>query len=297
MLPAAGTVLICGDIVRESTDGYLDKSEQACVTSYYRHVSELFFPTYTSILIAINLSGGRVSVGGFTLAMLPMMVALMVIGWAVYLRKVPKEAGFEATESKGWYWKHMGKSLWTIVFTVVLIVTLRVPVYLAVFICIVLNALVGRFSWTEIKPFFRSALEAKFIVNTVIIMVFKEVLAATGVISALPGFFAGLPIPTFLVFALIFFFGSIVSGSTAIIVMCMPMAMATVSTGGLPLFVLLMRMTYAAMQLSPTHVCLAICAEDYGVTLGALIRKTIPLVRIFSLLAFGYYGFLTLLAF
>ena len=89
MLPAVGTVLICGDIVRESSDGYLSPEEQACVTSYYRHVSELFFPTYTSILIAINLSEGRVRVGTFTLAMLPMMIALMAIGWIVYLRKLP----------------------------------------------------------------------------------------------------------------------------------------------------------------------------------------------------------------
>ena len=99
-------------------------------------------------------------------------------------------------------------------------------------------------------------------VSTLLIMVFKEVLAATGVIAALPGFFSSLPIPTFLVFAHIFFFGSIVSGSQAIIVLCMPMAMATLplGPGGLPLFVLLMCMTYAAMQVSPVHVCLAVCA-------------------------------------
>ena len=61
MLPAVGTVLICGDIVRQSTDGFLKTEEQACVTSYYRHVSELFFPTYTSILIAVDLSAGKVT--------------------------------------------------------------------------------------------------------------------------------------------------------------------------------------------------------------------------------------------
>ena len=133
-------------------------------------------------------------------------------------------------------------------------------------------------------------------VSTLLIMVFKEVLAATGVIAALPGFFSSLPIPTFLVFALIFFFGSIVSGSQAIIVLCMPMAMATLplGPGGLPLFVLLMCMAYAAMQVSPVHVCLAVCAEDYGISLGALIRKTLPMVLSFCLVAFGYYGLLSL---
>ena len=296
MLPAVGTVLICGDIVRESTDGYLKVEEQACVTSYYRHVSELFFPTYTAILIAIGLSEGRVSVPAFTLAMLPMMAALMAMGWLFYLRKLPKDAGFTAQEPKAFYWKLFGKSLWTIAFTVVLIVAFNIPVYLSVLICIVLNALVGKFKWAELKPFFASAFEAKLMVSTLLIMVFKEVLAATGVIAALPGFFSSLPIPTFLVFALIFFFGSIVSGSQAIIVLCMPMAMATLplGPGGLPLFVLLMCMAYAAMQVSPVHVCLAVCAEDYGISLGALIRKTLPMVLSFCLVAFGYYGLLSL---
>lgn len=295
MLPAVGTVLICGDIVRQSTDGYLTVEEQACITSYYRHVSELFFPTYTSILIAIDLSDGRVSVGSFTLTMLPMMLALMAMGWLFYLRKIPKDAGSSASEPKLYYWKLLFRSLWTIAFTVILIVVFSIPVYAAVLACILLNTLVGQFRWTDLKPFFASAFEGRLVVSTLLIMMFKEVLAATGVISSLPGFFAALPIPSFLIFALIFFFGSIVSGSQAIIVLCMAMAMATVTEGGLALFVLLMCMTYAAMQISPVHVCLAVCAEDYRISLGALIRKTIPLVVSFCLVSFGYFALLTLL--
>ncbi len=290
MLPAVGTVLICGDIVRQSTQGYLEVEEQACVTSYYRHVSELFFPTYTSILIAIDLTEGQVSVGSFTLAMLPMVVALMAMGWLFYLRKVPKDAGYVADQSKAFYWKLFFKSLWTIGFTVLLIVAFGVPVHVAVLLCILCNVFAGRFTWRELAPFFASAFEARLMLSTLLIMMFKEVLAATGVIGALPEFFATLPIPTFLVFTLIFFLGSIVAGSQAIIVLCMGMAMA--AEGGLAMFVLLMSMTYAAMQISPVHVCLVVCAEDYHISLGALIRKTLPLVVSFCLIAVAYYGIL-----
>lgn len=296
MLPAVGTVLICGDIVRDSSDGYLSPEEQACVTSYYRHVSELFFPTYTSILIAINLSEGRVSVGAFTLAMLPMMAALMAIGWLIYLRKLPKDAGFTPSHGKGWYAGLLIRSLWTIVFTVVLIVVFNVPVYLAVLMCILLNIVVERFSFSELLPFFKSAFERRLIISTLVIMIFKELLSATGVISQFPHYFDMLPIPAFLVFAIIFFFGSVVSGSQAIIILCMPMAMATVGTASaLPLFILLMCMTYAAMQISPIHVCLAVCAEDYHVSLGTLVWKTLPLVALFCGASFVYYAILLLL--
>lgn len=297
MLPAVGTVLICGDIVRQSTDGFLKTEEQACVTSYYRHVSELFFPTYTSILIAVDLSAGKVSVGGFTLAMLPMLAVLMAIGWLFYLRRIPKDAGFFAGRPKAFYWKLLLRSLWTIIFTVILIVAFGVPVHIAVLACIVCNLFVGRFGWKELRPFFASAFEARLMISTLLIMMFKEVLAAAGVISALPAFFSSLPVPPFLVFALIFFFGSVVAGSQAIIVLCMGMAMAAAAQGGLALFVLLMCMAYAAMQLSPVHVCLAVCSEDYRISLGTLIRKTVPLVGVFCLAAFGYYGLLRLFGF
>ena len=297
MLPAVGTVLICGDIVRQSTDGFLKTEEQACVTSYYRHVSELFFPTYTSILIAVDLSAGKVSVGGFTLAMLPMLAVLMAIGWLFYLRRIPKDAGFFAGRPKAFYWKLLLRSLWTIIFTVILIVAFGVPVHIAVLACIVCNLFVGRFGWKELRPFFASAFEARLMISTLLIMMFKEVLAAAGVISALPAFFSSLPVPPFLVFALLFFFGSVAAGSQAIIVLCMGMAMAAAAQGGLALFVLLMCMAYAAMQLSPVHVCLAVCAEDYRISLGTLIRKTVPLVGVFCLAAFGYYGLLRLFGF
>ena len=65
---------------------------------------------------------------------------------------------------------------------------------------------------------FRTAFEPVIIFNTVLIMMFKDIITSTGVIHELPVFFGSLPIPMPLVFALIFFFGTIVAGSQAMIV-------------------------------------------------------------------------------
>ena len=112
----------------------------------------------------------------------------------------------------------------------------------------------------------------------------------TGAVEELPAFFSTLPIPTYLVYALIFFFGAIVVGSQGIIVLCMPMAMAALHGGpALALFILLMSMNYVAMQISPVHICLTLCAEDYKVPLGSMILKTMPMVVVFTVLSFGYY--------
>ena len=289
-LPAASTVLICGPIVRDSVGDSLTKPEQAAVTSYFRHISESFLPTYTTIFIAVSLTNGAVSVSSFLVAMLPMVVALYITGYLVYLRRVPKETGIVSDQPKSWYWKLLAQSVWPIVLSIILILALNLPVYVAVVVCIVINVFVNHFSLQELAPFVRTAFEGKLMLSTWLVMIFKETLAATGAVEALPGFFSTLPIPTYLVYALIFFFGAIVVGSQGIIVLCMPMAMAALHGGpALALFILLMSMNYVAMQISPVHICLTLCAEDYKVPLGSMILKTMPMVVVFTVLSFGYY--------
>lgn len=293
-LPAASTVLICGPIVRESVGENLSDPEKAAVTSYFRHISESFLPTYTTIFIAVGLTNGAVNVSSFVLAMLPMVVALFITGYVVYLRRIPKETDMIPDQPKKYYWRLLFQSVWPIVTAIAIILIFKLPVEVAVLICILINIFVNKFSFDELKPFFRTAFEAKLILSTWMVMIFKEVLAATGVIAKLPEFFATLPIPTFLVFALIFFFGAIVAGSQAIIVLGMPMAMASLNGGpALALFILLMCMNYVAMQISPVHICLTLCAEDYHVPLGSLVVKTIPMVAVFTVLAFAYYFLLS----
>lgn len=289
-LPAAGTVLICGPIVRDSVGDYLNTPEKAAITSYFRHISESFLPTYTTIFIAVGLTGGAVTVSNFVLAMLPMVAALFITGYLIYLRRIPKDTGMVPDQPKAYYWMLLAKSVWAIALAIALILIFKLPVEVAVLICIVINLFVNRFSFRELIPFFRTAFEGRLMLSTWLVMIFKEVLAATGVISKLPEFFSTLPIPTFLVFALIFFFGAIVAGSQGIIVLCMPMAMASLNGGpALSLFILLMCMNYAAMQISPVHICLTLCAEDFNVPLGAMAMKTMPMVCVFTIISFAYY--------
>ena len=49
-----------------------------------------------------------------------------------------------------------------------------------------------------------------------------------------------------------------------------------------------MSLTYIAMQVSPTHVCLGIITEDQGTTFNGLVRKTMPVLISFTILAVVY---------
>ena len=308
LLPSPAAAFIAGDMVKSSCGDYLDKNEQAFVTSYFRHIPESCLPTYSSIILAVSLSG--VALNGFLLS----MVLPVVLRYLFYLRRVPKDTGLPPAQSKAREWRNLVASLWPIALAIVLVIAVpyipfstisgfppaaaeflgSFPVWLAVIISIVLYFFIGRFRFKEVTPYFSSAFELNIMLNTVVVMIFKEILTESGVIAELPDTLSKLPIPTFLVFALLFLIGTIVGGSTAIVTLCTAPAFAAMPDGGVPLLMLLMCFSYAAMQISPTHLCLTLIAEYFDSNFGVLVKKTIPVIAIFMVLILGYYLLLTL---
>lgn len=293
LLPSAGALTICGSMVDDACEEHLDAEEKTFVTSFFRHIPESFLPTYSSILIAITLSG--VSASAFVLAMLPMVVVLFILGYVFYLKKIPKDTDTLESKYKNKEWIKFGKSLWSIGVIIFIILVFNLPVHVATPIVIICNFFIDKFTIKEVIPMFVSAIEKIIILNTILIMIFKDIITYTGVINLLPDFFGQLPIPLPLVFALIFFFGTIISGAQAIIALCMPMAIAATPDLGIPLVVLLMCFSYAAMQISPTHVCLFIATEYYNTSIGSLIKRTLPVIFCFCAISLIYVQILTMI--
>ena len=286
LLPSAGAVLIAAPIVQNASGDYLTREEQTFVTSYYRHISEAFLPTYSSILLALDLSG--VDMTKFVVGMLPMVAILFILGYVFYVRKIPKSNGISQSKDKKDDLINLIISLWPIAVTITIILTLKIPVYMAVIPVIIVSAILNKFSVDELIPMVKTAFETKLIVSTVMIMIFKELLTFTGVIGRLPEYFEKLPIHPAIIFSLIFVIGTLVAGSQAIIALALPLAFATIPDGGLALMILLMCMTYIAMQVSPTHICLAIVTEAFDVSFIELVKKTFPILIIFTAITAVY---------
>ena len=277
MLPTPNAAFIAGDIVKASAGDYLDDQQQAVVTTYFRHVSESFMPTYNSILTALVLSG--VAAGEFVPAMLPVVAVIIASGCFWFLRgKVPTATGEEPSKNKMGDLREIFTGLWAILAIIVLVVAARMEVYAAGLLVTLAYMLIHRFPVSRLRALLLQSFQWRLYLNTIGIMIFKEFLSVSGAINGLTASISALPLPSWLVFVLTFFFGGIVSGSTAMIVLCLPVAMATVPGAGLPLLVLLMGTVYAAMQVSPTHICLSLTADYFGIPLGTLFRKTLPAV-------------------
>lgn len=130
--------------------------------------------------------------------------------------------------------------------------------------------------------------------NTFLVLVFKEFIGFSGVLTILPNVLSQLPIPTYMIFVLLFLMGGIISGASGIIALGTPIAFATLQSG-MPFMVLLMCVCHAASQLSPTHICLSVASDYFHVSLSDLIKETIPKSLCFIAFAIIYYQFLNLI--
>ncbi|NBH73717.1 DUF401 family protein [Clostridiaceae bacterium] len=290
LLPSAASMILCSEIVKDSTEGYLKPQEQAFVASWFRHIPESSLPTYTSVLLMLNLAG--VEISRFLAGMVVPVLALAILGYAACLRKIPSDPGTPKSRSRLQDMVSLLGHLWSLLLILVLILVFGCQVVTSVLASIVLSVLVYRVGIKELKAMFFSAFEKKMLGNTFLVLVLKEFIAYTGVLELLPGAMGALPLPAYLVFALLFFVATMVSGSTGAIAMGTPLAFAAIP-GGVPLMVYLMCIVHGASQVSPTHVCLAVASDYFHVALGDLVKKTLPVTLLFCVLMTVYYQVLT----
>lgn len=293
LLPSPAAAIICGEIVSDAAGDALDKDEKAAVTSYYRHIPESFLPTYSAVIIMASIS--RVPVGSFVLGMLPLIAVMYLLGYVFYIKKIPHSGNVitdAGTVIKGLI--DLFKHLWTIIAIVVLIMLFKLSTLTATLIILALAWFFYSFKPDDLLPLAKRSLDVSLMTVTFAVYVFKEILSATGVIEDIPVFFSSLSIPPLYVFVLMFFVGTVVLGSKAIVTICTPLAFAAIPQGGWLLMVLLHTCAYAAMQISPTHVCMVIIADYFKSTLGAMSRKLLAIVVLLVVISTGYYHLLKL---
>lgn len=175
LLPSPSVVLMAGDIVNQSVGEHLNNEEKAFVTSYYRHIPESFLPMFSSILIAINLTEGRIELSSFILGMIPMIIAMMGLGHLFYLRRIPKHIEGAHPPLKESLIKLL-KGSWPIALIIIWILAFKRPVYEAALLSIIVFIGVGKFTLPELKKIVFTAFEKNLMLSTFFIMIFKDCL-------------------------------------------------------------------------------------------------------------------------
>ena len=291
LLPSAAAVNIAGEIVKDSVGDELPDDLLAFITTFFRHIPEGILPTYLSIILLCNLGG--VSLPAFVVAQVPMAVLFFVLGYVIYARRIPKDTGLPPCESKKKEAMGILQHLWSLMLIIVLVLAFGRSVLFSTCIAIAALLLVHRFRPAELPPVLIGACRWNVLLSTYLIMVFKEVLKASGAAEELPGALMKIPVPAFLIFMLLFFLAPFVVGSDATSAMFTVMAFSSIPGAGVPLAVLLQTTMYTAMQFSPTHICIHMVADYFKVPFGKVTRYMLPIAAILLPVVAAYYLLLT----
>ena len=233
--------------------------------------------TFTGVIVACSISG--ISISSFFVWMIPMALLTLLAIYLVYLRRVPRTVG-ETGRSKKECVRLLLRSLWSLLLAIAVVIA-------------AVNALVEKFSAQEVRDALVKGFDLKSLLGITMTYVFKDLLILGGVIDVLPTYFEHLPIPAFLVLVILYAFGTLVAGSSAAAAAFIPLAYTMIPNGGAFLLALLMSVSFASSQLSPTHICTAIISDYFGVTFFATVKKLLPLFLLTVLIACGYYMLLT----
>ena len=286
LLPAPGSVLIAGSMVRDSCEGKLDPDHMAFITTYFRHIPEALLPVYTNVILMCAVS--RVPEWKFLLFMLPYTLFNAVIPYWIYLRPAASKMEIrESAEGPLALLGHLAQNMWPVFLIIFLILAVRIPTALAVLAVILLLFIASR-SFKDAPELLKKSLDWHMLLMVATILIFTEILGHTEAPAQLLAGLEALPIPAFLVYGLIMLSGSILSNFTAMIPVVFPAALAA-GSGSLSMTILLASAGHLASQLCPTHICLTLCADQFRTTINRIFLLTIPVTAIMFVLSCGIY--------
>jgi len=138
LLPSAAVMTICADMVDRTCGEYMDDKNKTFVSCYYRHIPEMFLPTFPAVLLGLTLSGQNAGV--FVLAMIPMVVAACLVVYITHLKGIPREMPLlEETIDKKAEIINLVKNLWTLIAVLLIIIIFNLSVCIAAPLVIAAN--------------------------------------------------------------------------------------------------------------------------------------------------------------
>ena len=285
LMPSAGGALFSAPLVEQAVGKSVSIEDKTFINFYYRHIWEFFLPLYPGVLLVSNITG--IPLTRVLLGLMPYGILIILLGSPFIFRiKInetlvgfqPHETDTSPDKTVDNRWKLIKDVIFsTLPVTVVVgLVFAKVPITLAIAIVVAVLILKHRFNLKQLVEL-RKALVFKTLFMIWGIMLFKQVLETAGSFNELPALLGKLPVPSFIIFALIAFFIAFLTGQTgSYIGIAFPVVVA--GAGGhvtVPLAAFLFVAGSAGTMLSPMHLCLSLTVDYFKADLNKILQMLI----------------------
>lgn len=269
MLPSPGGAVFSAPMVAEASKGIAADAEQKALINYwYRHIWEYVSPLYPGIILAAGLSG--ISTQQLFVTHLPFALAVIFVGAWFCFRGISRQSEELPEEMpEGSRTEHFGTFLLMsspILISLALVVIFKVSAVIALGGGVLILFVAHRFGPARIAKTLTESLSFKALFLVIGIMIFQEMLKATGAIAGISQFFAASALPVPLLVALIPFIAGLMTGLTVgYIGITFPLLLPLMGSGQPMLWLeaLAFASGFAGVMLSPVHLCFVLTREYF----------------------------------
>jgi hypothetical protein len=281
MLPMVGGAMFSAPMVDEIGDHLqVDRNRKTYVNYWFRHVWEWILPTYPSLILAAALL--EISPRSVTLAQWPITLTAVLVGIVVGLHPIKRSAERQSNGlDRNGNLRLLVVSIWPIVLVLALSIALGIDLIISLVVTIVALAAVNRLGPLRVWQILRTGVSLSSVFLIVAVMVFRQVLEATGAVEPIPGALqaAGIPAPAILFFIplLAGLLTGLAAGAFGVsFPVILPLLVATEMNMGS--VALAYTGGFLGVLLSPLHLCFSLTRDYFGADWGPNYRWLAPSV-------------------
>lgn len=279
LLPMPGGALMSAPMVEEvGARRGLPPEIKTSMNYWFRHVWEYCFPLYPGIILSAALLGVRW--WGIVAAQIVLTFAMIVLGFAFCTRKV-KLSGNDA--GLGDALKNpfllLVKSIWPVMLVVMLNLFLKVDLVIALSFVIALLIFQRRVKSKDILRILKQTVTFDVVVLILGIMIFKNLLQASGAVKIMPEQMMLLGIPKAAVTGIIPLTVGVLTGvTTAFVGVSYPILLPFLIPDQVDwgLVMLLYACGFMGVMLSPVHFCLILTKDYFKADLLKVYKLILP---------------------
>jgi integral membrane protein (TIGR00529 family) len=291
LLPMPGGAMVSAPIVREIAKKSDLKPETLTAANYWwRHVWEATWPLYPSIILAAAVLGISV----WDVAIINFPISLTCIAAGLFIGGVGDNERSKGRKDP----VKLLKSLWPILFIVLLGLILNVDLIFSVVFIIAILTWRYQIKGPVLKAAFRKAFSLNIIVLIFGVMTLMYAMEQTGTASLFYGELLEMSVPASLVvFAVPFVVGLLTGVTAAYIGVGFPIVLPLIGTEMLSFragTLLAFAGGFMGVMASPVHLCLVLTKDYFRASLAGTILRILPLIAVTSFISWAlaslFYG-------
>ena len=288
-LPSAGGARFSAPLAGQAAkELHLSPEKLSFINYWFRHIWEPAFPLYPGVILMAVLSG--IPLGYINKHQAIYAVFMLIVGWFIAFRGVPKLLkNAEGDKHPVQHIISLFEGILPISIIIFAVLFLKIPLIFSLLVVVAAQLFLYKTKLLGILSYLKEAFSLNIILLIYGVMLFKNMLEASGAVIQMISFLTVMKLPVLIVlFVLPFVVGLLTGIVQAFVGVTFPLLIPLIMVNGAVDFYLLsfaFISGYAGVLLSPVHLCYLLTCDYFGTDINRVYKYLLMAVPALPLIA------------